>query len=213
MDPTGSLEPGVWPLLALDLVGIFVFALSGALAAVRQRFDVFGVLVLAVTAGLGGGALRDVLLGAVPPVGISDWRLVATAAGAGLTVFVWHPRVSRIRRLVVVLDAVGLGTFVVAGTLKALQLGATPLAAVLVGALTGVGGGVVRDLLSGQVPEILQRSELYATPALLGAVAFTVAWEAGVVHPAVTVAVVLGTVALRLVAVRARVRLPQPPGT
>ncbi len=213
MDPTGSLEPGVWPLLALDLAGVFVFALSGALAAVRQRFDVFGVLVLAVTAGLGGGALRDVLLGAVPPVGISDWRLVGTAAGAGLAVFVWHPKVSRIRRLVLVLDAVGLGTFVVAGTLKALQLGATPLAAVLVGALTGVGGGVVRDLLSGQVPEILQRSELYATPALLGAVAFTAAWEAGVVHPAVTVAVVLGTVVVRLVAVRTRVRLPQPPGT
>lgn len=123
-------------LLTLDLVGVFVFALSGGLAAVRHRFDLFGVLVLACCAGLGGGVLRDVLIGAVPPVGVSDPRLVAAACAAGLVTFWLHPRVGVLRRSVLVLDALGLGVFVVAGTLKALVLGAPLTSAVLVGVLT-----------------------------------------------------------------------------
>lgn len=199
-----------WPLLVLDLVGIFVFALSGGLTAVRERFDVIGVLVLACAAGLGGGILRDVLIGAVPPVGISDPRLLAAACGAGVVTFFLHPAMSRIRRVVLVLDAVGLGVFVVAGTYKALALGTPVLAAVIVGVLTGVGGGVVRDLLSGHVPEVLGRTELYATPAILGAVLFAVAWRTDLVQPAVTVGCVVLVVVIRLWALRYRVTAPTP---
>lgn len=165
--------------LALDLVGVFVFALSGGLTAVQRRFDLFGVLVLATVAGLGGGMMRDVLIGQTPPVGLSDWRLLAAAALAGLVTFTLHSRVARISRLVRVLDAAGLGAFAVGGTLKALGVGVGLVAAVLVGGITAVGGGVLRDVLAGQVPEVLRR-ELYAVPALLGAtlVALASRWNA-----------------------------------
>lgn len=200
------------PLLVLDLVGVFVFALSGGLAAVRQRFDLFGVLVLACCAGLGGGVLRDVLIGAVPPVGISDPRLIGACCAAGAVTFVLHPRLASIRRVVLVLDAAGLGLFVVAGTLKALELGTPLLAAVLVGVITGVGGGVVRDLLSGQVPEVLAQTELYATPALVGALTYALLWRADLGGPVAAVAVVLLVFLTRVFALRFKVTAPVPRG-
>jgi uncharacterized membrane protein YeiH len=202
----------VWALLALDVAGVFVFALSGGLAAVRKRFDLFGVLVLAFAAGLGGGILRDVLIGAVPPVGVSDPRLVGTACAGGLVTFFLHPRMSRIRRAVLLLDALGLGVFAIAGTLKALELGMSTLTAVKVGVLTGVGGGAVRHLLPGEVPQVLDHSELYATPAVLGAVVFAASWWLDLQHSAITVACVLLVVGVRLFALRYRLEAPAPPG-
>src|SRR5512139_886830 len=131
-------------LVFLDLAGIFVFAISGSLVGVRKELDLFGVLVLAGATGLGGGFMRDVLIGAVPPAALLDWRYLLVPVVAGL------------------------GLFCVAGALKALDYGLGPVPAVLLGTLTAVGGGVVRDLLAGRVPVVL-RSELYATPALVGA--------------------------------------------
>src|SRR6476620_5321570 len=160
-----TLDPNLQ--LALDLVGVFVFALTGGLVAVKKGLDLFGVLVLAAAAALGGGIMRDVLIGDTPPVGISDWRLVGAAVVAGLVTFLFHPGVERISRLVRVLDAAGLATFAIGGSLKALGAGTDPLAAILVGGITAVGGGIVRDVLAGQVPEVLRR-ELSALPALFG---------------------------------------------
>jgi uncharacterized membrane protein YeiH len=197
-------------LLLLDLLGVFVFALSGGLAAVRQRFDLFGVLVLACCAGLGGGVLRDVLIGAVPPVGISDPRLIGACCAAGAVTFWLHPRVATVRRTIVVLDAAGLGVFVVAGTLKALELGTPLLAAVLVGAITGVGGGVVRDLLTGQVPEVLAQTELYATPALVGALAYALLWRADLGDAPAAVGVAVAVFLARVFALRFKVTAPVP---
>ncbi len=132
-------NPVVSPLL-LDLLGVFAFGLSGGLVAVRKRLDLFGVLVLAGATALGGGVLRDLLIGAIPPVGISDWRLIAAALTAGLVTFVYHPGVERLSRLVKVLDAVGLAVFAVGGALIALAMpGIPPLAAIIVGTLTAVG--------------------------------------------------------------------------
>ena len=167
--------------LILDLVGVFVFALSGGLVAVKKRLDLFGVLVLAGAAALGGGVFRDVLIGAVPPVGLSDWRLVAAAcvgrrgdvhlpprrrahlaAGAGAG----RRRARRVRRRRCPQGA---------------RVGAGPVAAVLVGGITAVGGGILRDVLAGQVPEVLRR-ELYAVPALLGALIVVVAQRARPPH-------------------------------
>jgi len=203
---------GSWPLAALDLLGVFVFGLSGGLAAVRKQFDLVALLVLAAAAGLGGGVLRDVLIGAVPPVGISDWRLMTAACAAGLCTFFFHSRVSRIERAVLVLDAAGLGLFAVAGTLKALQLGTTPLTAVVVGVLTGVGGGVIRDLLAGDVPRLFAEPEWYATPALLGSAAFAAAWSADVRTPLATWGCAGLVFLLRLLALSRGWQVPAPRG-
>ena len=160
-------EPSV-TLVALDLVGIFVFAISGALVAVRKELDVFGVMVLAGVTGLGGGFLRDVLIDATPPAALQDWRYLLVPVAAGLVTFLYHPALGRMERLVNVFDSFGLSLFCVAGALKAVDYGLGPLPAALLGMATGIGGGMMRDVLAGRVPVIF-RGELYATPALAGA--------------------------------------------
>jgi uncharacterized membrane protein YeiH len=196
--------------LALDLVGVFVFALSGGLVAVKKRLDLFGVLVLAAMAGLGGGVLRDLLIGDVPPVGIRDWRLLAAAGLGGLVTFLYHPEVERITRLVRVLDAAGLAAFAVAGSLKAaLHPAVSPVAAVLIGIVTAIGGGVLRDVLAGQVPEVLRR-ELYAVPAALGATIVVVFAELGALHDYILWGAALLVFGVRLVAVRLDLNAPTP---
>jgi len=201
-DPTLPYEP------LIELVGVFAFALSGGFAAVRKNFDVIGVFVLAWCAGLGGGVLRDVLIGAVPPVGITDYQLFGTAALAGLITMLFHPAMARIWPLIVILDAVGLGLFAVQGAVKALDLESGFLAAAIVGVLTGVGGGVLRDLLSGDIPVIFREREYYAIPAVLGAIATVVLWYFGLISPWTTTAVAFGVVLLRLVALRFRFQAP-----
>jgi uncharacterized membrane protein YeiH len=160
----------------LDLLGIFVFAMSGALVAVRKEYDVFGVLVLAGATGLGGGFLRDVLIDATPPAALADWRYLMVPVAAGLVTFRFHPTVGRMERSVNVFDAFGLALFCVAGALKAMDYGLGPVPAALMGMATGVGGGMVRDLLAGRVPVIF-RGELYATPAVAGAAVAAVLHE------------------------------------
>jgi uncharacterized membrane protein YeiH len=152
---------------ALDLAGVFVFALSGATVAVQRRLDLFGVLVLAVVASLCGGIARDLLIGAVPPAAIADWRYVAAGCMGGLVTFYRYAEIERLQSPVQVFDAAGLGLFAVTGTEKALAVGLHPVSAVLLGMLTGIGGGVARDVLVAQVPVVL-RSELYAIAAVAG---------------------------------------------
>jgi uncharacterized membrane protein YeiH len=194
----------------LELLGVFVGALSGGLAAVRKRFDIFGIVVLAWVAGLGGGILRDVLIGAVPPVGIAQWEFVATACAAGLVTWAAHPGLGRLRRSVLVLDAGALALFTVVGTVKALEYGTGATAAVCAGVITGVGGGVLRDLLTGEVPVVLHQRQLYAIPSVLGAVLVAVLWHRDaltVPTEVLAVVVVLGT---RLLALRFRLQAPGP---
>jgi uncharacterized membrane protein YeiH len=165
-------------LLALDLIGTFVFALSGAVAGVKQRLDIFGVLVLSFAAASAGGIMRDLLIGSVPPVAIRDWRYLAASLLAGLLVFVWFPRsrrLSRARNLVLIFDAAGLGLFAVAGTQKALGYGLNPVTAPLLGMLTGIGGGMLRDVLVAEIPNVL-RADLYAVAALAGAVVVVIGY-------------------------------------
>ena len=155
-------------LLVLDLLGVFVFGLSGASVAMEEGLDLFGVVVLSVVAALGGGLLRDVLLGAAPPAALRDSRYLLVALVAGAVTLVAARYVRRLAALVRLLDAAGLGLFVAAGTAKALSVGLGAAPAMALGCLTGVGGGILRDVLVGQVPTVLRR-ELYAIPALLGA--------------------------------------------
>lgn len=198
--------------LFLDIVGVFVFALSGALVAVRRGLDMVGVAVLAWLAGLGGGMIRDVFLGDVPPVAISDWRLLATALAAGLLVFFAQPHAAhvapdlpRMRRELVsrsvrTLDAAGLALFSVGGALKAISFGVEPLACVLIGVITACGGGVLRDVLAGEVPELLRR-ELYAVPALIGATIVVVSFESGYLREWIVWASVMLVFVIRMAAV------------
>lgn len=206
--------------IGLDLVGVFVFALSGGLVALRARLDLFGVLVLAWVTGLGGGIIRDLLLGATPPVGITDWRLVATGLLAGLIVFAFHGRLrllaerrprrtGLVTRLVKVLDAVGLAVFAVSGAVKALHLGSPWLAAIVVGGITAVGGGMIRDVLVRQVPEVLQR-ELYAVPAFAGAALVVLLDRLDVLTPATTWICVAAIFVTRMVAVALDLNVPRP---
>jgi uncharacterized membrane protein YeiH len=153
-------------LLVLDIVGIAVFAVSGALAAVSKKLDIFGVIFLAVATALGGGFIRDALLGATPAAALTDWRYLATPAIAGLIVFYVHPSVARWSRLFLLVDAAGLGLFAVAGTRKAIDFGVGPLGSSAIGILTAIGGGIIRDILVREIPHVLHR-EIYATAALL----------------------------------------------
>jgi len=155
-------------LVAFDLGGTFVFALSGAIAGVKNRLDLFGVLVLAFAAGNSGGIARDVMIGAVPPAAIGDWRYVAVSILAGLMTFYWSRIINRLRSPVLVFDAAGLALFAVSGTDKALAFHTGAVAAMLLGMLTGIGGGMVRDVLVREIPTVL-RTELYAVAALVGA--------------------------------------------
>ncbi len=156
-------------LSAFDLGGTFVFALSGAVAGVKYRLDLFGVLVLSFAAGNSGGIARDVMIGAVPPFAIRDWRYLAVSILAGLVTFYWYRIINRLKSPVLVFDAAGLALFSVSGASKALVFHAGPVAAVLLGMLTGIGGGMVRDVLVREIPTVL-RTELYAVAALIGAV-------------------------------------------
>jgi uncharacterized membrane protein YeiH len=155
-------------VLTLDLLGTFVFALSGAVAGVRRRLDLFGVLVLSFVAANSGGIVRDVLIGAAPPAAIRDWRYLAASLLAGVLIFFWYPSIKRLRSPVLIFDAAGLALFCVAGAQKALVFGLSPVAAALLGMLTGVGGGVARDVLLSEIPAVL-RSDIYAVAALAGA--------------------------------------------
>lgn len=155
-------------VLILDLGGTFAFALSGAMAGIRRGLDIFGVLVLSFAAATFGGITRDLLIGATPPAALQDWRYLAVSLAAGLIAFFWSPLIEKLRNPVRMLDAMGLALFAVAGTEKALAFGLNPVMAALLGMLTGIGGGVARDVLLAQIPAVL-RSDLYAMAALAGA--------------------------------------------
>ena len=155
-------------MLALDLAGTFVFALSGAIVAVRHRLDLFGILVLSLAAAIFGGITRDLLIGAVPPAALSVWRYPAVSLIAGLVIFFRHPGSERWRTPVLILDGAGLALFAVSGALKTLAFGLHAVAAIMLGVLTGVGGGIARDVLVAEIPIVL-RAELYAVAALAGA--------------------------------------------
>lgn len=154
-------------LLVLDLVGTFVFAISGAIAGAKRQLDLFGVIVLSFVAGNFGGITRDVLIGSVPPNAISDWRYLAVSLLAGIITFYRSSIIDKLSSPVLVFDAAGLGLFAVAGTQKALAFGLNPVMATLLGMLTGIGGGMARDILLAEVPMVM-RSDVYATAALAG---------------------------------------------
>ncbi len=194
-------------LLVYDLTGTFVFAISGAMLGARRQLDIFGILVLSFAASSAGGITRDLLIGAVPPAAISDWRYLAVSLAAGLMSFFCYSLIARLRAAILVFDAAGLALFAVSGAQKALAYGLNPLMAALLGMLTGIGGGIARDLLVARTPVVL-RSDLYALAALAGAVPVVVG--DGLNWPAVPTAIMGAVVCfgLRMMAIRYGWNLP-----
>jgi uncharacterized membrane protein YeiH len=158
----------------LDLGGTFVFALSGAMAGVKRKLDLFGVLVLSFVAANTGGIIRDILIGAVPPAAINDWHYVGVSLVAGIVTFCFPSAIVQRWNPVLVFDAAGLALFAVSGAHKALVFGLNPVMATLLGMLTGIGGGMARDVLLAEIPTVL-RSDLYAVAALVGAAIVVIA--------------------------------------
>ena len=194
-------------LLVLDLLGTFVFALSGATAGVRRRLDLFGVLVLSFVAGNFGGITRDLMIGAVPPAAIGDWRYLAVSLLAGAVTFYWFPGIDRLHSSVLLFDGAGLALFAVSGTQKALAFGLDPAMAALLGMLTGIGGGMVRDVLVAEIPTVL-RADLYAVAALAGAAVVVIG---SLLHLPSTAATIVGAAlcfGLRVMAIQRGWHLP-----
>ena len=197
-------------LLVLDLAGTFAFALNGALTALRAtRLDIVGVVTLGMITALGGGTIRDVLLDSLPPATFVDWRYLAVAAGGGLIAFVSGRHLERLTGPINALDAAGLSLFAVTGALKGLDLGFGAAQAILVGAITGVGGGTIRDVLIRRVPSVLS-SGLYAIPALIGAAAVVLPRLAGASGAVVTMGAAALCFLIRMVGVRYDLNAPSP---
>ena len=197
-------------LVTFELVGIFVFAISGALLAVRKNFDVFGIAVLAEVTALGGGLLRDVVIGAVPPAAFTDLGYFLTPLLAALLVFFLHPEVERIQAGVNVFDAAGLGLFCVTGTVKAYDYGLGLTASAALGLATAVGGGVLRDVLANEVPSLLRWDrDLYAVPAIVGSALVVLCIRYDALTPVTSGLAVVTAFALRLLAMRFHWRAPR----
>jgi len=195
-------------LLGFDLLGTFVFALSGGVLAVRQRLDLFGVLVLACVTAVTGGIVRDLLIGAVPPASLADWRYLSVAMLAGLVTFRWHALIERLRNPVLMFDAAGLALYAVLGTGKALAFGLSPFAATLLGIMSGIGGGIARDLLVARTPVVLQPTEIYAVAALAGGGIVAIAHALDLPQAPAMVVGALLCFGLRFMAIRRGWRLP-----
>jgi uncharacterized membrane protein YeiH len=187
--------------VVLDLVGIFAFGVSGALMAIRRDFDVVGIAILALVTALGGGIIRDLVLGDTPPPAFTRWEYLFVPLAAAAVAFVAHPEFERLAGTLLVFDAAGLGLFAVAGTVKALDHGLAPLAAAILGVTTAVGGGVVRDVIARETPALVRAdSELYVVPALAGALAVATAIHLDADHPALPPLAAVAIFGIRLVA-------------
>ncbi len=199
-------------LLVLDLTGTFVFGLNGALTAVRAaRLDIVGVLALGMITALGGGIIRDVLIGAIPPATLRDWRYLALAAGGGLVAFALSRRLERLEVPITVLDAVGLSVFAVIGAAKALDAGLGVAPAILLGGITGWAAARSARSLIGRIPAVLS-SDLYAIPALIAAALTAAAVQSGVYGLPAALGAAAVCFVVRMVGVRFRLQAPRPPG-
>jgi uncharacterized membrane protein YeiH len=205
-----SSEPPL--LLALDLTGTFAFGLNGALTAVRAaRLDIVGVVTLGMITALGGGVVRDILLDDLPPATFRDWRYLAVAALGALVVFAFARPLNRISGLIEVLDAVGLSVFAVTGASKAMEFGIGPAQAMILGVVTGVGGGTLRDSLIGRVPSVMSEG-LYAIPALVGAAITVVGILIGLNSLPTAVVAAVACFLIRILGLRFRLNAPKPRG-
>lgn len=184
--------------LAVDIFGIFVGALTGALVGLRYRYDIMGIWFLALVTGLGGGIIRDMMLPLGPPLALTNPFYLPTVMVAAAAVALWGRHIGELRTTITVLDAIALGNFAVAGTLRAFDADLSFWSAILLGIITAVGGGVLRDTMTGVTPAIFQKAELYGLAALGACVAVIAARYLGMPREIVVFAGVTTGVFLRL---------------
>lgn len=200
-------------LLVLDLMGTFVFGLNGALTALRAaRLDIVGVITLGMITALGGGIIRDTLLDDLPPAAFRGWGYLAVAATGALIAFLFSWGLDRLAVPIEVLDAVGLSVFAVTGAAKAMEFGIGPVQAVILGVVTAVGGGTLRDVLVGRVPSVL-REGLYAIPALVGAALTVIAILTGIYGLPAALVAIAACLVIRLLGLHFKLNAPRPPGS
>ena len=195
-------------LYILDIIGTLVFAISGAFRAVKYELDILGVLVLAVATGVGGGCIRDLILGSTPPAAFLDETYLLTCIGGGLLVFLASRKIARRWDCVMFADAIGLGVFAAIGAAKALAFGLGAVGVVMMAAATATGGGVIRDILVVEIPAVL-RVDFYATAAICGGASFVGAEYMGLSEGAGLTCCVVVTCGLRFLAMRLGISLPK----
>lgn len=201
--------------LGIEYVAVFCCGLLGGLAAVRKHYDLFAIVLTTWLTALGGGLVRDVVLGALPPVGISDRNMVFTTLAAGLIVAVIHPEVDKLKWPMLVLDALALGLFAVNGTQKALMYGTSGMTAVFLGMFTALAGGLIRDTLLNEVPMVVRDRHWYAFPSLVGCLLTVLSYRLEM-HAIITyggeiafdVAIVVLVVLMRVLSVKFDIKLP-----
>jgi uncharacterized membrane protein YeiH len=199
-------------LLILDLTGTFAFALNGALTAVRTaRLDIVGVITLGMMTAIGGGIIRDILLNALPPATFQDGRYLAVAAAGALIAFAFAHILHRLSLPIMLVDAVGLSVFAITGATKALAFGIGPAQAAILGTITAVGGGTIRDAFLGRVPSVMSDG-LYAVPALVGATLAVVASLLGLYGPVTAIGAATVCFLIRVIGVHFHLNAPRPPG-
>lgn len=194
-------------IYGLDLFGVAVFAVSGSLAAGRKRMDVFGVIVLGLVTALGGGTLRDALLDAGPVFWIEDRVYLLVATASSLATFITARVISIHWHGLLISDALGLAVFMAIGTAKTLAITGSPSVAMVMGVMTGVAGGMIRDVLSAEVPLVLRR-EIYATAALCGSMVYVILYSLGLSNVPCLVLAAMTTLAIRLAAIHWNLSLP-----
>lgn len=200
-------------LLLLDLLGTFAFALNGALTAARMaRLDIIGVITLGMITALGGGIIRDVLLNDLPPATFQDWRYLAVAASGAFIAFIFSKHLARLTVPIELLDAVGLSVFAVTGASKAMELGLGPAQAIILGTITGVGGGTIRDTLVGRIPSVMSEG-LYAIPALIGAAITVTAMLTDLYGVAAAIIAAVVCWLIRVIGVQFKLNAPYAPGS
>jgi len=197
--------------LVLDLLGTFFFAISGSLLAARRQFDIVGSLLLGALTGLGGGIIRDLILGVTPTAFANPIYVVPPVAAAALVFFLLR-LVTRLPRTLLLFDAGGLALFCVTGALKSLEAGMNPVAATLLGALTACGGGLLRDVVGNRDPQLFNPRDLYAVPALLGAAATVTVWTLGAFTLVAELSISMGVLAFRLLSLRFEWHVPLASG-
>ena len=197
-------------MLVLDLVGIFAFAVSGALMAIRRDHDVVGIAILAVVTALGGRHPPRPRAGDTPPPAFTQWPYLVVPLVAAAVTFLAHPELERLGRTLLLFDAAGLGLFCVAGTVKAVEHGLGPVAAAVLGVTTAVGGGVLRDVIARETPALVRPdSELYALPAFVGALGVAVVASAGAFTPLLGAVFAVAIVVVRVLALHRHWRGPR----
>jgi len=191
----------------LDLAGTFAFAISGALAAKQRRLDLFGIVAIAFVVACGGGIIRDLCIGAIPPTGLTDWRYLMASIIAAIAIIWLNKWVTRLNHPVLLFDAIGLSFFAVAGARKAMAYGHNAEVAILLGMVTAVGGGILRDVLLNRIPVVLEK-EIYASAALVGAVIIVAGSHLGLQDDLVSMVAIFACFGLRFLALRFHWNLP-----